>query len=345
MNNLKRITPYCGGRIYTSGFTLAEVLITLGIIGVVAAITLPSLITNINERVNSERHANIVNKVTKAMENMRANGALVGNYSSTEEFVNELQKYLKIAKRCDNNHLSECWPTEKVTTSKGEIFDVNNAKTRRDLINGTGGEDTDNVGLILADGGAIILTYDTSSTGFDIGDAISSSNKSLPVGFGKNKDFPYTSSATASIDFVMEVNGSKGANSETINNKYHDIRSFKVAKFSKGCAGLDVDGVGCIVILGSSFECINETPYAKNCWAGAKKACSDIGMSLPSQSDCTKIYSKKKNYSELSQLNDKFWEVEEMSKNSAYLCNFSKGYTNGHDYKKDTVYKTMCIGN
>mgnify|MGYP004494945863 FL=1 len=32
------------------GFTLAEVLITLGIIGVVAAITIPALLTNLNNR-------------------------------------------------------------------------------------------------------------------------------------------------------------------------------------------------------------------------------------------------------------------------------------------------------
>ena len=33
------------------GFTLAEVLITLGIIGVVAALTLPSLVTNYQKQV------------------------------------------------------------------------------------------------------------------------------------------------------------------------------------------------------------------------------------------------------------------------------------------------------
>lgn len=37
------------------GFTLAEVLVTLGIIGVVAAITIPSLITKINDRQNIVR--------------------------------------------------------------------------------------------------------------------------------------------------------------------------------------------------------------------------------------------------------------------------------------------------
>ena len=101
------------------GFTLAEVLITLGVIGVVAAVTMPMLISNINERVNSERQANIVYKVTQAMEHMRALGKLTA-YDSTESFVNELQKHLKIQKICDKDHISECWPTEKVVTTTGK---------------------------------------------------------------------------------------------------------------------------------------------------------------------------------------------------------------------------------
>ena len=37
------------------GFTLADVLITLGIIGIVAALTLPSLIQKYQEKVTLER--------------------------------------------------------------------------------------------------------------------------------------------------------------------------------------------------------------------------------------------------------------------------------------------------
>ena len=40
------------------GFTLAEVLITLTIIGIVAAITLPSLLVNVNEKAwNAQKKA------------------------------------------------------------------------------------------------------------------------------------------------------------------------------------------------------------------------------------------------------------------------------------------------
>ena len=42
-------------RSYKNGFTLAEVLITLGIIGVVSALTLPSLITSYKKQEASAR--------------------------------------------------------------------------------------------------------------------------------------------------------------------------------------------------------------------------------------------------------------------------------------------------
>ena len=75
---------------------------------------------NIQERVNSQRQANIVYKVTQATNLMKANGAMINGFESTDAFVDELQKYLKIMKRCDSEHIAECWPTKKVTTSDGE---------------------------------------------------------------------------------------------------------------------------------------------------------------------------------------------------------------------------------
>ena len=54
-SSLKQINPLPPPRRGNSAFTLAEVLITLGIIGVVAAITMPSLITNIQNKGYAEK--------------------------------------------------------------------------------------------------------------------------------------------------------------------------------------------------------------------------------------------------------------------------------------------------
>ena len=75
------------------GFTLAEVLITLGIIGVVAALTLPALLTNIQSKVRAERSRSVQYKFSLATEKM-ARLNLIGPYDSTDAFVDELQKHL-----------------------------------------------------------------------------------------------------------------------------------------------------------------------------------------------------------------------------------------------------------
>ncbi|MBO6087205.1 type II secretion system protein, partial [bacterium] len=243
-------------------FTLAEVLITLGVIGVVAAITLPSFMENVTERVNSERQANIAQKITQAMEQMRAHGLLNTQYDSTDAFVDELQKYLKVAKRCSASNIADCWPTDKVTMSDGEELEVSKAKTGKNLSLST---ETNNVGLILADGASIILNYNPATDPIDVGDrvmSVPSEGKSLPVGNGKSKLFPYTTTVTNAIDFVMDVNGGKKPNSE-VEGRARDIRSFKSAQFSKGgpdcsvynASSFYVEDIGCVYKLDKNYTC------------------------------------------------------------------------------------------
>ena len=284
-----------------TAFTLAEVLITLGVIGVVAALTMPTLLKNIAERSNSEAQANLAQKITKSMDLMRADGGLERTYNSTDEFVDEFSKYIKISTRCDADHIADCWPTKTVTTTDGETYDVSKAKTGKNL--NLKDNKSNNVGIILADGATLILTYNPNAGIIGDGDTVTPSFADLPIGFGRTKKFAYTTSVTSSIDFVMDVNGFKGPNSEARNGKQYDIRSFKVAKFSTGCAGNEIKGVGCVYQL-PSYSPIkagdpemdkwdpnwNKTSSAPNYWAGAKKTCAEQGMSLPDKSKLKSIY-------------------------------------------------------
>lgn len=47
------------------GFTLAEVLITLGIIGVIAALTIPGLITKWHKQATAAKVKNFIHPLTK----------------------------------------------------------------------------------------------------------------------------------------------------------------------------------------------------------------------------------------------------------------------------------------
>ena len=118
---------------------------------------------------------------------MRADGGLERTYASTDDFVDELSKYLKISTRCDASHIADCWPTKTVTTSDGETYDVSKAKTGKNL--NLKDNKTDNVGLILADGSSLILTYNPNAGIIGDGDTVTPSFADLPIGFGRTKKF------------------------------------------------------------------------------------------------------------------------------------------------------------
>ena len=319
---------------------------------------MPTLLKNIAERSNSEAQANLAQKITKSMDLMRADGGLERTYNSTDEFVDEFSKYIKISTRCDADHIADCWPTKTVTTTDGETYDVSKAKTGKNL--NLKDNKSNNVGIILADGATLILTYNPNAGIIGDGDTVTPSFADLPIGFGRTKKFAYTTSVTDSIDFVMDVNGFKGPNSEARNGKQYDIRSFKVAKFSKGCAGNEIKGIGCVYvppsyspIKGGSEEMKkwdpnwNKTSYASsdNYWAGAKKACDDIGMSLPDKSKLQSL--AKKTTAEKEQLglptSGWFWSSSEGNARYAYPVNFYSGLPYD-DLKNVSGNRVLCVG-
>ena len=106
---------------------MAEILLSLTIIGVVAAITLPSLTGNINERTwNTQRKA-LYARFSQAIALMPAlNG--YGTLDETtdtaaETFVTAgLSKVLKINNICDSEHFKDCGLPEKLITYSNDVI-------------------------------------------------------------------------------------------------------------------------------------------------------------------------------------------------------------------------------
>ncbi len=111
-------------------FTMAEILLSLTIIGVVAAITLPSLMANINERTwNTQRKA-LYARLSQAIGMMPSIGgygtfsmdSTTGSITDTaaEAFLTEgLSKVLKINNICDATHLADCGIAASFTNLAG----------------------------------------------------------------------------------------------------------------------------------------------------------------------------------------------------------------------------------
>jgi len=66
------------------GFTLAEVLITLAIIGVVAAMTMPTLVNKYQDRVNETRYKKAVSMLSQAVQLSMAQIDSPGNMTNTD---------------------------------------------------------------------------------------------------------------------------------------------------------------------------------------------------------------------------------------------------------------------
>ena len=147
-------------------FTLAEVLITLGIIGIVAALTLPAFISNVQGRIQAKRIENINQKLSKVTDKMAVQSGLIG-YPDTMSFVQEMKKHMSIAKVCDNSHLAECWGTTEVDVGKDKPWKISKTKTAKTLKIGEPDNWADTVGIVTADGTPMILSYDKECN-FDV---------------------------------------------------------------------------------------------------------------------------------------------------------------------------------
>ncbi len=104
---------------FFKGFTLAEVLITLGIIGVVATITMPTVINKVNEyhwQVSYKKAFSLINQALLKMQQndeMLPLTAIINTGGETVsanigENFKTLTKYIKTAKTCFENNADEC---------------------------------------------------------------------------------------------------------------------------------------------------------------------------------------------------------------------------------------------
>ncbi len=202
-------------------FTMAEILLSLTIIGVVAAITLPSLTGNINERTwNTQRKA-LYSRMSQAISLMPAvNGfGIVKEESSsdagdavdtaTETFITGgLSKVLQINNICDNNHLQDCGIPAQITTV--DATKINFPTTMGDLNSKMVGE--------LSTATHSIYITNTKAAAFETKNGESIAAYTNPYCIGSLQDIHWGGSTgtlfqrTVCANFIFDLNGKKGPN-------------------------------------------------------------------------------------------------------------------------------------
>lgn len=95
-------------------FTLAEVLIVLGIIGIVAEMTIPSLLKNYEKEVTVTRLEKAYSEIYQAIKTAEVDNGTMANWNfadSNDLANNYIYPYLKASKKCDGTTDTSCWAT------------------------------------------------------------------------------------------------------------------------------------------------------------------------------------------------------------------------------------------
>ena len=161
-----------------AAFTLAEVLITLAIIGVVAAITIPSLVKNYNEKAWGTAQDVFTKRLEVATRQMNTEEKLAG-YSNTMDFVNELKKYIKITRVCDNNNITKCFNKEVIWNEGEDPIDMSTIRNAASL--GQEDWDTDTVAVQFANGVNAIIAYNPNTTQDPFNNQFSATSNSMAI--------------------------------------------------------------------------------------------------------------------------------------------------------------------
>jgi len=328
-------------------FTLAEVLIVLGLLGVVAESTIPTLISNVVNKAWAQSITVFDMKITEAMNQMKTNNEMDG-YATSDKFVDAFQKYMKITKRCDSSHLTDCFPAI-IKASDGTTVDtVAKLRTGKDF--GKSTYTSPLVGVHFANGTAGLISYDPACVAAD----------------------PYNNQATATncLSILYDVNGYSKPNQAG-----KDIKMFNVDKLGPTCAftlggtcysspfdPTSITIAECESIKGTLG--IVNCPYENNYWAGAVKHCGGVNK-MPTReqldalanylygvSDCgsTGDCGTALNYSLSSSLGlpssglFNIWSAVEDSSNKAYYRDFGPSYSYASSFGDNASFmKGLCL--
>ena len=121
------------------GFTLAEILITLSIIGVVTAITLPTVINRTQKQELVTRYKKFYSVISQAyiLAQNSNGGTIEGLCNSNNDYITLFSKYIKNAKTCTTNEDNPyCFTSEfKTLTGRTISQDPGSTLTTIDGVN------------------------------------------------------------------------------------------------------------------------------------------------------------------------------------------------------------------
>ena len=148
------------------GFTIPELILTMGAIGIVAVLTIPTLLHNIRVQTHQRTRMLQQQKISQGITMLSVRSPRMG-YLSTEAFVKDLRKYMQIMNYCDKDNLMKCWPYDTpILLNDGTAYKIDDAGSKdvflMDDTDPDGNEAEyadDNVSFVTNNGIAVLINY------------------------------------------------------------------------------------------------------------------------------------------------------------------------------------------
>lgn len=110
------------------GFTLAEILIVIGIIGVVAEMTIPNLLSDFNKTQYVTRLKKVYTVGNEALKQLSFDNGCINDLACSGVFAGDTEtvgkmfvQYFKVVKNCGIEANFGCWPSKTFTAYQGNV--------------------------------------------------------------------------------------------------------------------------------------------------------------------------------------------------------------------------------
>ena len=358
-------------------FTLAEVLITLAIIGVVAALTIPTLVAKINQKVSENRQTTIEARLLDGINRYSAmEDGLSMKYETTYDFLVGLSKFYKMSQICKADEITKCVPYSTITyTADGEDATVDvSSLTSIDNFMSEGKDDyLAPASFITAQGTPVIMAF-KKDCAWDMGKAMRSIQDSGCIAYMYDESgtrLPNKLGKDIIGKGLTIVASSGSAEIATVGGyKIMEQAFFPSAGLTKAQCEAEIAGNYGISLCN----------YEDDRWAAAMKYCHDKGYRLPNEAESLAIVNglfkdssgnhpsgtswdsgtykidldlvttlglKRYDGSSLTQdnVNVALWSSVQTDSYDAYLrCFGTSGARWGYGYRNGTDVQVLCLG-
>ncbi len=251
-------------------FTVAELALTVAALCLIAGLIVYAIILGLQEAVRNKRISTAKIKFASAVEMMYLNQAIGSYYGedeyTTERFVNELQKYIKLVKICKSDEIENCWPYKTLTLADDTKYEIKNARNGSVFgisTNSTTNYNSNTVAIVTFDNTYMLLAYNSRCT-------TSAPDRKNP---NSNQEFNV---ATACVAGIMDVDGEEKPNKIGV-----DVPLiYSAGSFADACI-MVIDST-CIVSVGTltGKEGVTKNECLQNMknWGISQAQCPPEGM-------------------------------------------------------------------